>query len=227
MKLSIIIPTYNEEEYLPKLLKSIRSQKFEDYEIIVADANSKDSTREIAEKYGCIIVDGGMPGVGRNNGAKIAKGELLLFLDSDLKLTENYLQEVIEEFEENKADIGITLMTPLSESSRDKLLHDIANWFMVAFEKIKPHGAGCYGIITKRNLHEELNGFDESLNFGEDTDYIERLAKNNKFKVLKNPKVFVSTRRLEEEGLGKLIKQYGKSTLNDLRGKRTIAEDLG
>ena len=44
MKISIIIPTYNEEEYLPKLLESIKSQDFTDYEIIVADAQSDDNT---------------------------------------------------------------------------------------------------------------------------------------------------------------------------------------
>ena len=87
MILSIIIPTYNEEEYLPVLLDSIKKQNFEDYEVIIADANSTDKTREIASEYGCIITEGGMPAVGRNNGAKIAKGEYLLFLDSDLKLT--------------------------------------------------------------------------------------------------------------------------------------------
>ena len=55
MILSIIIPTYNEEEYLPLLLKSIKQQDFRDYEIIVADANSKDNTVKIAEEYGCIV----------------------------------------------------------------------------------------------------------------------------------------------------------------------------
>ncbi|KZX15019.1 GalNAc(5)-diNAcBac-PP-undecaprenol beta-1,3-glucosyltransferase [Methanobrevibacter cuticularis] len=227
MKLSIIIPTYNEEKYLPNLLKSIKSQKYEDYEIIVADADSKDRTIEIAKKYRCKIVKGGIPGIGRNNGAKIAKGELLLFLDSDLELTENYLQSLIEEFEREKADIGITLMIPSSEKKRDKILHDLANWFMIAFEKIKPHGAGCYGIITKKSLHDKHEGFDEKLTFGEDTNYIEKLAKNNTFKVLRTPKVCVSTRRLEEEGLGKLARQYSKSTFNDFRGIRTAAEDLG
>jgi uncharacterized protein (TIGR00661 family) len=226
MKLSIIVPTYNEEEYLPNLLESIKSQKFKDYEIIIADANSNDRTLEIAKSYGCKIVEGGIPGVGRNNGAKIAKGELLLFLDSDLELTENYLEDILLEFENDKIDIGITLMTPLSEKRRDKLLHDIANWFMVAFEKIKPHGAGCYGIITKKSLHKKNNGFDETLTFGEDTDYIERIAKNNNFKVIKNARICVSTRRLEEEGLIKLTKQYTKSTLNDFIGKRTDAKEL-
>ncbi len=227
MKISIIIPTYNEEEYLPKLLESIKSQDFTDYEVIVADAQSNDNTREIAKEYGCVVVEGGLPGIGRNNGAKVAKGEILLFLDSDLELTENYLTNVIEEFEADGLGIAITQMTPLSEKKRDKYLHDLANWFMIAVENIKPHGAGCYGIISRKDLHDECNGFDEDLSFGEDTDYIERLAEISEFKVLRNAKIGVSTRRLEEEGLYTLLKQYGKSTVNDFRGKRTSAEDLG
>ena len=227
MKISIIIPTYNEEEYLPKLLESIKSQDFTDYEIIVADAQSIDNTREIAEEFGCIVVEGGLPGPGRNRGAEVAKGEILLFLDSDLELTEHYLTSVIEEFESEDLGIAITQMTPLSQKKRDKYLHDLANWFMIAVENIKPHGAGCYGIISKKELHDEVNGFDEDLSFGEDTDYIERVAEISQFKVLRNARIGVSTRRLEEEGLYTLLKQYGKSTVNDFRGKRTSAEDLG
>ncbi|MBQ6139274.1 MAG: glycosyltransferase [Methanobrevibacter sp.] len=227
MKISIIIPTYNEEEYLPKLLESIKSQDFTDYEVIVADAQSDDNTREIAKEYGCIVVEGGLPGPGRNRGAEVAQGEILLFLDSDLELTENYLSNVIEEFESEDLGIAITQMTPLSEKKRDKYLHDLANWFMIAVENIKPHGAGCYGIISKKELHDEVDGFDENLSFGEDTDYIERVAEISEFKVLRNARIGVSTRRLEEEGLYTLLKQYGKSTVNDFRGKRTSAEDLG
>lgn len=227
MKISIIIPTYNEEEYLPKLLESIKSQDFTDYEVIVADAQSNDNTREIAKEYGCVVVEGGLPGPGRNRGAEVAQGEILLFLDSDLELTENYLSNVVEEFESEELGIAITQMTPLSEKKRDKYLHDLANWFMIAVENIKPHGAGCYGIISKKELHDEVGGFDENLNFGEDTDYIERVAEISEFKVLRNARIGVSTRRLEEEGLYTLLKQYGKSTVNDFRGKRTTAEDLG
>lgn len=226
MILSIIIPTYNEEEYLPVLLESIKQQDFRDYEIIVADADSKDNTVKIAEEYGCIVVEGGMPAVGRNNGAKVAKGDYLLFLDSDLKLTEDYLAKVIYEFKMERLGIAITQMKPLSKKTEDKLLHDLANLFMISVEKIKPHGAGCYGIIAKRELHERCGGFNEELTFGEDTEYIERLAKKERFKVLRNAKIGVSTRRLEEEGLATLAKQYGKSTVNDFLGIRTEASDL-
>lgn len=226
MILSLIIPTYNEEEYLPILLESIKQQDFSDYEIIVADADSKDNTVKIAEEYGCIVVEGGMPAVGRNNGAKVAKGDYLLFLDSDLKLTEDYLAKVIYEFKMERLGIAITQMKPLSKKTEDKLLHDLANLFMISVEKIKPHGAGCYGIIAKRELHERCGGFNEELTFGEDTEYIERLAKKERFKVLRNAKIGVSTRRLEEEGLATLAKQYGKSTVNDFLGIRTEASDL-
>jgi len=226
MILSIIIPTYNEEEYLPVLLESIKKQSFTDYEIIVADANSADKTREIAEEYGCIVVDGGLPAVGRNNGAKVAEGEILLFLDSDLELTDEYLRKAIYEFRMERLGIAITQMKPLSSKVEDKIFHDFANRFMISVEKIKPHGAGCYGIIAKKELHDMCGGFDESLTFGEDTDYIERLAKKEPFKVLRNAKIGVSTRRLEEEGIETLIRQYGKSTINDFLGKRTDANEL-
>jgi glycosyltransferase involved in cell wall biosynthesis len=155
VKLSIIIPTYNEEEYLPKLLYSIKEQNFKDYEIIVADAGSVDKTKEIAESNDCKVINGGLPAVGRNNGAEIAKGELLLFLDSDVVLSADYLESAIEEFEEKELGIAITQIIPLSDRSVDKALHKFANFFMKRAESIKPHGAGCYGILTTKSFHNQ------------------------------------------------------------------------
>jgi uncharacterized protein (TIGR00661 family) len=225
-KISIIIPTFNEEEYLPALLDSIKEQEFKDYEIIIADAQSKDKTREISRSYGCVVVEGGLPAYGRNNGAKIAQGELLLFLDSDLILTEGYLKDAVEEFEDKSLGIAITQMIPLSDKKRDKILHEFANRFMIMVESIKPHGAGCYGIISRRELHQEVNGFDESLDFGEDSDYIERIGKISPFKVLRKPHVLVSIRRLEKEGLKSLVFKYSKSTIYDFMGKKISADEL-
>jgi len=226
VKLSIIIPTYNEEKYLPKLLYSIKEQEFREYEIIVADAGSRDNTREIASSNGCKVISGGLPAIGRNNGANIAKGDYLLFLDSDVVLSSDYLESAIEEFEEKELGIAITQILPLSDKNVDKALHKFANFFMKRVESIKPHGAGCYGIFTTKKLHDEVNGFDESLDFGEDSDYIERIGKISTFKVLRNPRLLVSTRRLQEEGIKDLAFKYTKSTIYDFRGKKISAEDL-
>ena len=226
VKLSIIIPTYNEEEYLPKLLYSIKEQDFKDFEIIVADAGSIDSTREIAESFDCKVIDGGLPAVGRNNGAEIAEGDLLLFLDSDVVLSAGYLGSAIEEFEEKDLGIAITQIIPLSDRSVDKFLHKFANFFMKRTESIKPHGAGCYGILTTKTLHQQAQGFDECRDFGEDSDYIERIGDIKTFKVLRKPRLLVSTRRLEKEGLKDLAFKYTKSTIYDFRGKKISAEEL-
>ena len=77
--ISIIIPTLNEEAYLPKLLRSIHGQHFKDMEVIVADAGSKDKTVQIAKAHGCKITPGGLPGKGRNEGARLRK-EMCCFL---------------------------------------------------------------------------------------------------------------------------------------------------
>jgi uncharacterized protein (TIGR00661 family) len=226
MKLSIIIPTFNEEKYLPALLESIKRQDFDDYEVIVADAGSQDRTREIAQEWGCKVVDGGMPAVGRNHGTEKARGDYLLFLDSDVILTRDYLESCVYEFQKRELGIAITQITPLSDTFLDKVTHDFANFFMKRVENIKPHGAGCYGIITTKKLHKEVGGFDEDLDFGEDTDYIERIGAISQFRVLRTPKLLVSTRRVQEEGLRNVAFKYAKSTFYQFRGRQITAEDL-
>lgn len=226
MKISIIIPTYNEEEYLPNLLTSIQRQEFEDKEIIIADAHSLDKTVEIAESFGCTVVPGGLPATGRNNGAKVAKGELLLFLDADSVLTNNYLSSAIEEFELYNLGIAITQIVPLEKGFINQISHEFANYLTKQISHIKPHGAGCYGILTYKSLHEKVGGFDESIDFGEDTDYIERIGKISRFKVLDNPRLLISTRRLEEEGLKDITMKYARSTAKQLVGKKATLEEL-
>lgn len=226
MKISIIIPTYNEEEFLPNLLTSIQRQNFDDLEVIIADAHSVDKTVEIAKSYGCKIVPGGLPATGRNNGANEATGELLLFLDADSVLTNNYISSAIEEFELHNLGIAITQIVPLEKGFINQISHEFANYLTKMISEIKPHGAGCYGILTYKSLHEKVGGFNEHLDFGEDTDYIERIGKISRFKVLDTPRLLISTRRLEEEGLKDISLKYARSTVKQLAGKKVTLEEL-
>ncbi|MBU0929856.1 MAG: glycosyltransferase [Nanoarchaeota archaeon] len=217
MKLSIIIPTLNEERDLPNLLNSIKKQSFNDYEIIVADNKSKDKTRSIAKKFKCRIVKGGLPPEARNNGAKIAKGDYLLFLDADVILSHNFLEETLNEFESRKIDIATTEFIPLSDKKIDKMMYDFSNNFVKAIQFIKPFGAG-FCILIKKDIHNKIKGFNENLVLCEDHDYNQRAAKFGKFRVLKKPKIFISVRRFEKEGRRTLALKYAKSTIYHIIG---------
>ena len=204
MKLSIIIPTKNEEKYLPRLLASVKKQSFKDYEIIVADNNSKDKTREIARKYKCKITKGGLPGKARNAGARIAKGDILLFLDADTELkTKNFLEKAIREFERRKLDAAVPLMF-LGRKKLDKLYANFWNRLTELFQYSLTPFAGGWCIFAKKNLHQKIKGFDEKIILGEDTDYIQRIVQSKlfkmKFRILRDVKIQVSSRRLEKEG---------------------------
>lgn len=202
--LSIIIPTKNEEKFLPGLLESIKKQTFTDYEIIVSDNGSKDRTKEIAKSFGCKVVKGGLPGAARNKGAKVATGTVLLFLDSDTELDANdFLEKALAEFEKRKLDIGVPLMR-LKGSELDKLYFDFWNKLTNLFQfSLTPFGGG-WCIFIKKELHKKIKGFDEKITLGEDSDYVQRAVQHKlfkvKFRVIKSVKIDVSTRRLEKEG---------------------------
>lgn len=202
--LSIVIPTKNEEKFLPKLLESIKKQTFTDYEIIVSDNGSKDKTKEIAKNFGCKMIKGGLPGMARNNGAKVATGTILLFLDSDTELeSDDFLEKALAEFEKRRLDIGVPLMR-LKGSKLDKLYFDFWNKLTNLFQfSLTPFGGG-WCIFVKKELHKNIKGFDEKITLGEDSDYVQRAVQYKlfkvKFRVIKNVKIDVSTRRLEKEG---------------------------
>ena len=197
--LSIIIPALNEEDYLPFLLESIKKQDFRDYEVIISDAGSTDATLEIARKYHCIITKGGLPAAGRNNGAKIAKGDVLFFLDSDTVLSEEFLRKALAEFNARKLDMASFCIRPYPHK---KLTYFFVNIFynkmIIALEKILPHAA--IGILAKKELFAKLNGYDETIKLAEDHDLARRAARFAKFGIIRAVELSASDRRAKKEG---------------------------
>ena len=95
-KFSIIIPVYDVEKYIKKCLDSVFNQTYNNYEVIVVNDGTKDNSMEIVKNYNVITINQKNQGLSmaRNNGVKKAKGEYLLFLDSDDYLEENTLEEI-------------------------------------------------------------------------------------------------------------------------------------
>lgn len=197
--LSIIIPTFNEENYLPLLLASIKKQDFKDYEIIVADAGSKDKTVEIAKKYKVRLTKGGLPAKGRNQGAKIAKGNIFLFLDAEAVLPEQFLEKTLLEFRKRKLDIASCGLEPITKNKAYRVLHDILyNWPVCLLEDVFPYTSNF--ILIKKETHQKIGGFDEEITLGEDHAYAREAAEVAKFGFLKLSKLTLSPRRFEHEG---------------------------
>ncbi len=213
MKLSIIIPTLNEEKCLPFLLESIKKQNFSDYEIIVADAGSRDKTREIAQKFGCKIVEGGNPAKGRNEGAKAAQGDLLLFLDADIILPNRSLDNLIKEFRKRNLGVAGFLLRPIGKNKFIKFLYNLFyNWLVLMFERVSSHSGGA--ILVKKSIHQKIKGFNEEIIIGEDSNYMGRSSEFGEFGVLRSTRIFYSQRRFENDGWARTYSKYVLSWLH-------------
>jgi|SRR3989344_5549885 len=208
--ISIIIPTLNEEDYLPKLLESIKRQTFTDYEVIVADAGSQDTTITVAQSYHCNVVAGGLPAVGRNHGAESAKGELLLFLDADTILSDNFLEQCLDEFKKRNLDAAVFPILPIDGIMIDRLILSLWNIWVFLVQKVLTHGMSAF--LVKKSTHELVGGFDESVVFAEDQHYIHRVGNIARFGILKLP-IYISTRRFKKDG--RFI-TYGKYIIAEL-----------
>ncbi len=125
-KLSVVVPVYNVEKYLRKCLDSVIDESANDYEIIIVNDGSTDSSpsicREYAERYPTLIrfistPNGGL-GAARNVGIENACGEYLFFIDSDDYLAENAVGEMLELINQNHADFYLFDLVSVTEDGR-------------------------------------------------------------------------------------------------------------
>ena len=207
-ELSVIIPTFNEGKYLGKLLNSILIQDYKDYEIIISDNNSTDSTLRIAKNYNCKIVDGGRPAKARNNGAKFAQGKYLLFIDADAVLSENCLGMALKLFKERNLDVAGARYVPYDGNAIDDIFHFISLTVVFILFPFMPHINGGFFLCTKE-IFDKVGGFDTSVRVGEDHAFARKAKKlGAKLSILKQIIVYLSVRRFKAEGRLKLGAKY-------------------
>ncbi|HRG45909.1 MAG TPA: glycosyltransferase [Leptospiraceae bacterium] len=223
-RISVVIPALNEEKFLPVLLESLKNQTFKDYEVIVADAGSKDKTLEIANSYGARVVPGGMPGPGRNRGAEVATGEFLFFFDSDVLLPNDFLEKAMTEMDDRFIDLATCEFLPLSELTIDKAVFQLSNLIVKMNQNLNPRAAG-FCIFINRRLFKRVGGFDESVVIAEDHDLVERASKFRPLRFLKTTSLSVSVRRLDKEGRLSLLQKYVKVEMH-LLTKGSVKDDI-
>lgn len=190
MKISIIIPAYNEENLLPVTLDCVKKAAEEfsirnwDYEIIVCDNNSSDRTSEIARSLGAKVVFEPINQIARarNKGASFATGEWLIFIDADSRPAPELFKKVCFAIESGKVIGGgaIIKLDNIPFSAR------LVSEFWNLTSRIMKWAAGSF-IFCQAEAFKSLNGFNEDLFVSEEIDFSKRLkilAKKRNLKVL-------------------------------------------
>jgi glycosyltransferase involved in cell wall biosynthesis len=208
----VIVPTWNEGEYLGKCLSSLKRQSLKRrFEVIVVDGGSTDRTLKIAREYAHrVLVAPGKPvGAARNLGASVAKGDILAFIDADTIASKNWLKTTLESFDSNPMAVGVTGPTIPYEGSRlDEDMYKMARWAQrVSLRLGFPHVAG-FNCAYRKDAFWRAGGFDENRELSEDV--MLRLRIRNEGRVLFNGEMvaYTSLRRIKQCGYPYLTTYY-------------------
>lgn len=192
MQLSVIIPTLNEEECIGKLLKHLKmSLKGVHYEIIVADAGSADTTRKIAEEEKVTVLN--CRKMSRayqmNEGAAIAKSDVLYFVHADSYPPKSFYEDIVEAIKE-----GYDLGCYRFKFDSDRFLLAVNSYF-TRFDRKMCRG-GDQTLFIKKTVFEKLKGYRNDYRIMEEYEFIDRAREEFQFKII--PKdVIVSPRKYD------------------------------
>lgn len=174
-ELTIVIPCRNEEEYIGRLLEEISLQGVGATEIILADANSTDRTVEEALSSSLHlglklkIAPGGLPAVGRNRGAFLAKTKYVLFVDADVTFTHKFsLLDCLDQMKEGDYDMMTTTPVHRGDTNiRASLLFFLNKISTRWLSRREPFAIGAFTLVKKEKF-DELGGYDEEVKHTED-----------------------------------------------------------
>ena len=216
IELTIVIPAKNEEKTIANLLRSLERQTYKMYQvpIILADANSTDHTRDtatlLASRLNLLqfrIIDGGLPAVGRNAGAKLATSRFLLFLDADVTLEDpNFIENAIAEMRAKNLHCVTTDIHCPDGNWKSKVAYSISNFYQRGSRFFGTPFATGMCMFFRRDVFVRLDGFNEGALFAE--DYL--LSKQvgwRRFRVVPGG-VATSDRRMQKMGYWKLAKLF-------------------
>lgn len=228
---SIIIPTLNEEKFLPKLLGDLVEQTFQDFEVIHVDGESTDRTVEKALSFGDRLKISShpatvrSPGYQRNLGATKAKGEWIICLDADIRLGKTALEEINKELENSDIDFFTTSLTPYPK----KPIYVLMLWFIAGYTWLmqktsKPFVTealfGC-----RRETFLKVGGFNTEVRVNEGSELLERTTADGfKFRMLSSVRYTLHMRRIQQRGTLKSMIDQGRIGLMHIIGRELSLE---
>ena len=206
MKLTIIVPAFNEEAYLLRTLDSVRTAAEElraqanvDIDTIVVDNNSEDETAAVARSTGATVIHEPAQSIARarNTGARHAAGDLLFFLDADVVVPPTLLATIHATMSDPNC-IGGGVDVDYRPQRRAVRLY-LRIWRFLGHRMGMVQGAAQF---CRKGVFEQVGGYDENVWIGEDVDFywgLKRLAKatHRTVRTIEHPRVRPSCRRFD------------------------------
>lgn len=204
---SVIIPTLNEELFLPNLLKDLKNQKLKNFEVIIIDANSKDNTKKVAQSYKKYLklriqrTSKRNVSYQKNIGAKKARGMYLLFIDADSRVKNKFIKLLKKSISSKKGLVFLPSVEPEEKTPQFKLAYRVVNYLVqISQNTNRPLSAGgC--MVLERKFFNKIKGFNEEVFNAEDHSIIQKAKSfGEKAVFLKRVKRTESFRRMNKEG---------------------------
>jgi len=206
-RISVVIPAYNEEKYLPRLLASIavaraRYRKGADaLEVVVADNASTDGTAEVARVRGCRVapVSKRVIAAARNGGARAAGGEILAFLDADMQIHPESFNAIEASLSDGTVIGGATGVT------MERWSLGIGMIYLMMVPIVKIFGIDTGVVFCRREDFEAVGGYNEERRVAEDVQFLlglKRLGRGRgqRFERIRGVKAIASTRKFDRHG---------------------------
>lgn len=181
LKISVVIPAYNEEKYLADTLKSLQKQTYKPAEIIVVDNNSEDQTSQIAKDFDAKVVFEPRIGVGsaRQAGFAKASSQIIATTDADTIVPKNWLKDIALQFAGDSSLVAYAGMYLFKDGPI--LLRTIGSYLNILQFYLFNWYSGA-NFAVKNSVFQKSGGFDTSLNLSEDTNLGRKLKTYGKVK---------------------------------------------
>jgi glycosyltransferase involved in cell wall biosynthesis len=224
LMLSVIVPTFNEEEHIGRLLDILKPQLQEGDEILIVDSHSTDRTADIARSSGATIIEEPKNGNGlaRTAGARAAKNGIIVFVDADCVPSGDFISRIKRHFisPETVAVGGLDLYH--SDSSVRKLFYDAFSRSVFYYAMLTHKLTGRYWLASnncafRKDVFLAAGGYRSVI--CEDTDLTRRLPPSKHAVYDSGMLVSLSDRRFRKEGFIKTLVLWGKGNLKAWMGK--------
>ena len=232
MKLSIVIPAYNEEAYLGECLRHVLDEVATcgacgPVEVVVIDNASTDRTSEIASGFPGVRVvhepDKGLTKA-RQRGLDEAQGAVIGYVDADTKMPKGWIRTVVQSFEADPGTVCVSgpyVYYDLSTAS--KFMVRGYWWLALPVSAMTGYMAVGGNFAARRDALVKIGGFDRTIAFyGEDTDIARRLSAVGRVRFLMELVMQTSARRLKAEGLFRTAAIYALNFLSEAVLKRPV-----